>query len=59
MVPTTLYRIHKELKKRGKERRKSKSYSYDQIREAIQVLTKTKLHIKSLDGEENMVISPL
>lgn len=59
MVPTTLYRIHKELKKRGKKRRKSKSYSYSQIREAIQVLTKTNLHIKSLDGEENMIISPL
>ena len=59
MVPTTLYRIHKELKKRGKQRRKSKSYSYDQIREAIQVLRKTNLHIKSLDGEENMIISPL
>ena len=40
---TSLYAIHEQLKQRGADRVKGKSYSYDQIREALLVLSKTKV----------------
>jgi hypothetical protein len=54
---TSLYKIHQELKKRGKQRAKTKSYSYAQIREALLVLSKTKLHLKSEKGDSDLVFS--
>ena len=46
---TSLYAIHEQLKQRGADRAKGKSYGYGQIREALLVLSKTKVHLKS-DG---------
>lgn len=55
---TSLYQIAEELKRRGRAGDKSKSYSYAQIREGLQVLAKAKIHLASEDGDD-LVFSPI
>ena len=55
---TSLYQIGEELKRRGRPGEKSKSYSYAQIREGLQVLAKAKIHLASEDGDD-LVFSPI
>ena len=55
---TTLYQIHEELKLHGRAGDKSKTYSYDQIREALEVLAKTTIHLSSAD-QEDLIFSPI
>ena len=55
---TTLYQIHEELKQHGSAEPKSKTYSYDQIREALEVLAKTTVHL-STDDQEDLIFSPI
>ena len=61
VLQTSLYAISQELKRRGKEKgrsggKKAKSYSYDQIREALTILSKVKLHIKSESNNDDDII---
>lgn len=56
---TSIYRISEELKKRGAHREKAKSYSYEQIREGLQVLAKTKIHLRSETDDDDLVFSPI
>lgn len=55
---TTLHKIGEELKRRGRAGVKSRSYSYAEIREGLQVLAKTKIHLKAEDGDD-LVFSPI
>ena len=55
---TTLYQIHEELKNHGRAEPKSKTYSYDQIKEALEVLAKTTVHLTT-DDQEDMIFSPI
>jgi hypothetical protein len=55
---TSLYQIAEELKRRGRPGQKSKSYSYAQIREGLQVLAKAKIHLASTDGDD-LIFSPI
>lgn len=54
---TSLYQIHEALKRHGRSGEKSMTYSYDQIREALEVLAKTTFHLTS--GDEDLVFSPI
>lgn len=54
---TSLYDIHEALKRHGRSGDKSMTYSYEQIREALEVLSKTTLHLTSLD--EDLIFSPI
>ena len=56
---TSLHEIAEELKSRGADRDKSKTYSYDQIREALHVLAKTKIHLRAEDDDDDLVFSPI
>jgi hypothetical protein len=56
---TSIHRIAEELKKRGTNRDKAKAYSYDQIREGLQVLAKTKIHLRSETEDDDLVFSPI
>lgn len=58
MLFTTLYQIGEELKRRGRPGEKTKAYSYAEIREGLQVLAKTKIHLKAEDGDD-LVFSPI
>lgn len=59
MLFTSLHQIAEELKQRGADRTKTKAYSYAQIREALQVLAKTKVHLRSEDDDDDLVFSPI
>lgn len=54
---TSLYEIHEALKRHGRSGDKSMTYSYEQIREALEVLSKTTLHLTSDD--EDLIFSPI
>ncbi len=54
---TSLYQIHEALKCHGRAGDKSMTYSYDQIREALEVLAKTTIHLTSDD--DDLVFSPI
>lgn len=54
---TSLYQIHEALKRHGRPGDKSMTYSYDQIREALEVLSKTTLHLTSDD--DDLIFSPI
>jgi hypothetical protein len=56
---TSIHQIAEELKHRGRSGPKSKSYSYPQIREALHVLAKTKIHLRSEDDDDDLVFSPI
>jgi hypothetical protein len=56
---TSLHQIAEELKARGADRPKTKAYSYPQIREALQVLAKTKIHLRSEADDNDLVFSPI
>lgn len=56
---TSIHQISEELKRRGDDRDKSKSYSYGQIREGLQVLAKTKIHLKCESDDDDLVLSPI
>jgi len=56
---TSIHQISEELKRRGAARQKSKSYSYEQIREGLQVLAKTKIHLRNEDDDDDLVLSPI
>jgi hypothetical protein len=56
---TSIHQISEELKRRGEARTKSKSYSYPQIREGLQVLAKTKIHLRSETDDDDLVLSPI
>jgi hypothetical protein len=56
---TSIHQISEELKRRGKKTAKSKSYSYAQIREGLQVLAKTKMHLRSETDDHDLVFSPI
>ena len=55
---TTMYQIAEELKRRGRAGTKTKSYSYEQIREGLEVLAKAKMHLTSDNGDD-LVFSPI
>ena len=59
MLFTTIYQISEELKRRGANRAKSKAYSYAQIREGLEVLAKTKIHLRSETDDDDLVLSPI
>lgn len=52
-VSFSLYKIREELKQNGH------SYSTDQIRDAIEILAKTNIEIKSADGELEFIFHPI
>jgi len=56
---TSIHQISEELKRRGAKRDKAKSYSYPQIREGLEVLAKTKIHLKSESDDDDLVLSPI
>lgn len=57
---TSIYQIAEELKKyRGRAGTKSKAYSYAQIREALQVLAKTKIHLRCEQDDDDLILSPI
>ena len=56
---TSIHQISEQLKRRGDARAKSKSYSYEQIREGLEVLAKTKLHLRSEADRDDLVFSPI
>lgn len=59
MLFTSIHQISEQLKRRGEARDKSKSYSYAQIREGLQVLAKTKIHLRSESDDDDLVLSPI
>lgn len=56
---TSIHQIAEELKRRGAAREKSKSYSYPQIREALQVLAKSKIHLRCEGEDDDLIFSPI
>lgn len=52
-VRFTLYQLQKELSDNGH------TYSYTQIRESLEVLTKTNIELSSEDGEIRLIFSPI
>lgn len=59
MLFTSIHQISEELKRRGAKRDKAKAYSYPQIREGLEVLAKTKIHLKSESDDDDLVLSPI
>lgn len=59
MLFTTIHQISEELKRRGDHRDKRKTYSSAQIREGLQVLAKTKMHLRSEEDDDDLVLSPI
>jgi hypothetical protein len=52
-VPFTLYQLQKELSENGH------TYSYTQIRESLEILTKTNIELSSENGEVRLIFSPI
>ncbi|MGI8543954.1 MAG: hypothetical protein ACR2MD_10830 [Aridibacter sp.] len=52
-VRFTLYQLQKELSENGH------TYSYTQIRESLEVLTKTNIELSSNDGDVRLIFSPI
>jgi hypothetical protein len=52
-VRFTLYQLQKELSDNGH------TYSYTQIRESLEVLTKTNIELSSVDGNVRLIFSPI
>jgi hypothetical protein len=56
---TSLYQIAEELKTREIGNSGSRTYSYAQIREALHVLAKTKIHLQGEDDNDELIFSPI
>lgn len=58
MLFTTIHQISEELKRRPDTEGRARTYSYAQIREGLQVLAKTKIHLRS-EGDDDLIFSPI
>ncbi len=58
-LKTTLYQIRKELEHIETTRGKSRTYSYQQIRDSLFVLAKTNMEISRGNGQDIITCSPL
>lgn len=52
-IKFTLYELQKELKQHNH------NYSYDQLKDALEILTKTDIEIESEDGNVKLIFSPI
>lgn len=59
MLFTTIHQISEELKRRDDPEARSRSYSYAQIREGLQVLAKTTIHLRSETDDDDLIFSPI
>ena len=59
MLFTTIHQISEELKRRNDPDGRSRSYSYAQIREGLQVLAKTTIHLRSETDDDDLIFSPI
>ena len=59
MLFTTIHQISEALKRRNDPDGRSRSYSYAQIREGLQVLAKTTIHLRSETDDDDLIFSPI
>ena len=59
MLFTTIHQNSEELKRRNDPDGRSRSYSYAQIREGLQVLAKASIHLRSETDDDDLIFSPI